>query len=62
MHALQFVREYPDGAPVRERDVRAKRLLHFPYTILYRVVGESVFVLAVACQLRDPDAYDDRLH
>ena len=42
-------------------DVRAKRLLHFPYTLLYRIVGQYLFVLAVASQLRDPSSYDDRL-
>jgi hypothetical protein len=43
------------------RDIRGKRLIHFPYTVLYRIVGEFVFVLAVASQLRDPASYDDRL-
>lgn len=59
--ALQFVTDYPEGAPVRVNDIRGKRLAHFPYTVLYRVIGNHIFVLAVACQLRHPAHYDDRL-
>ncbi|HEX8410662.1 MAG TPA: hypothetical protein VF883_17495 [Thermoanaerobaculia bacterium] len=31
--AINDVLEYPLGAPLRQQDVRAKRLAHFPYTI-----------------------------
>ena len=59
--ALRFLIEHPLGAPVRDRDVRAKRLMHFPYTILYRVVGrEAIFVLALSNQARDPEFYEAR--
>ena len=58
--AIHYILEYPLGAPIRERDVRAKRLSRFPYTILYRVTARRTFVLAIASQLRDPEAYADR--
>lgn len=59
--AIHFLLEYPLGAPIRQFDVRAKTLAHFPYTILYRVIGDRVFVLAIAHQSRDPEYYSDRL-
>jgi len=52
---------YPLGAPVHSGDTRAKTLLHFPYTILYRVVGSRIFVVGIADQRRDPDYYADRI-
>ncbi len=58
--ALHYVFEYPLGAPIRKRDVRGKRLLHFPYTILYRVDGQHVFVLGIVHQAQDPESYASR--
>jgi plasmid stabilization system protein ParE len=58
--ALQYLLTYPLGAPVRTGNVRAKVLAHFPYTIVYRVVGRTIFVLAIADQRRDPDFYAAR--
>jgi plasmid stabilization system protein ParE len=48
------------GASIRKRDVRGKRLLHFPYTILYRVDGQHVFVLGIVHQAQDPESYASR--
>lgn len=59
--AINFLLKYPLGAPIRQRDVRAKTLAHFPYTILYRVIRDRVFILAIANQSRDPDYYANRL-
>jgi plasmid stabilization system protein ParE len=53
--ALQYLIVNPLGAPVRVDDVRAKRLLHFPYTIFYRVHDRHVFVLTIAHQARDQE-------
>lgn len=52
---------YPLGAPIRAGATHAKTLAHFPYTILYRIVGEWIFVVAIANQARDPEFYADRL-
>jgi plasmid stabilization system protein ParE len=60
-NALQFIATYPLGAPFHAGDTRAKVLLHFPCSILYRVVGNRVFVVAIADQRRDPDYYADRI-
>lgn len=60
-NALQFIATYPLGAPIHAGDTRAKVLLHFPYSILYKVVGNRVFVVAIADQRRDPDDYADRI-
>lgn len=59
--ALSYVLEYPDGAPLRDGEVRAKPLAHFPYTLLYRVLPRHIFVLAIASQMRDHTFYSDRL-
>jgi plasmid stabilization system protein ParE len=58
--ALGYVVTYPEGAPIRAAEVRAKRCLHFPYTIFYRVHDGSIFILAIAHQARDPADYEIR--
>jgi len=40
-HALQFLTEFPAGAPVYFDDVRAKIMRNFPYTIFYRVIRDG---------------------
>lgn len=59
--AIQYISEYPTGAPLIAERTRAKVLRGFPYTVLYIVEGQTIFVLAVANQYRDPAHYDDRL-
>lgn len=58
--AVQYVITYPLGAPVRSHEVRAKRLIHFPYTLLYRVHGRAIFILAIAHHAREPEYYASR--
>jgi plasmid stabilization system protein ParE len=59
-NALDFIATYPSGAPAFDGEVRAKTIRHFPYSILYKVVGDTLFVAAVANQHRDPNYWHDR--
>jgi hypothetical protein len=58
--ALDFIATHPNGAPPFDRDVRAKTIRDFPYSILYKVVGNTIFIAALANQHRDPDYWRDR--
>jgi plasmid stabilization system protein ParE len=58
--ALRFLTAHPLAAPIRSGDIRAKTLLHFPYSVIYKVVGDRLFVLAIANQRRDPAHNNDR--
>jgi plasmid stabilization system protein ParE len=59
--ATQKVEQYPEIAPVMEHGVRAKTLVSFPYSLLYVVEQEALFIVAVAHQNRRPTYWADRL-
>jgi hypothetical protein len=46
---------------VIEFSVRAKAILNFPYSLMYVVEPEELFVVAVAHQSRRPAYWADRL-
>lgn len=59
--AIEFLGDYPLGAPVLRGVVHAKRLMRFPYSLLYKVLKDRVRVIAVADERRDPGHYFSRL-
>lgn len=61
MGALQYVMDYPEGAPILSGDFRARVVRGFPYSVIYQVAGEHILVIAVANQHRDPEHLRPRL-
>ncbi|HEV7427419.1 MAG TPA: type II toxin-antitoxin system RelE/ParE family toxin [Thermoanaerobaculia bacterium] len=59
--ATRYVERYPEIAPVIEEGVRAKVLTRFPYTLMYVIAEDEIFILAVAHQSRRPAYWSDRL-
>ena len=61
--ALEFIDELADSAMKWKQDddgTRRRLLRHFPYTIFYEIDGNTVFVLAVAHQRREPGYWRSR--
>jgi len=58
---LELVVDNPLQYEVRYRSVRRAVLRRFPYAIFYLFEGESVVVLAVEHQARDPEHWKQRL-
>ena len=52
--------EFQESAPVIRGEVRGKVVSRFPYTLMYRVEGGFVLVLAVAHQKQRPEYWIDR--
>ncbi len=46
--------------PQDEDGTRHYHLRHFPYTVMYEVIGQNVTVLAIAHQRRRPGYWQDR--
>src|SRR5260370_40868938 len=46
-HFIQEAAERPESFAIRERDVRRVNLRRFSYPFLFRIVGDSVWVLVV---------------
>jgi plasmid stabilization system protein ParE len=55
------IEQYPEIAPLIERGVRAKAFISFPYSILYVVGPNELFIVAVAHQSKRPAYWVDRL-
>ncbi len=58
--AIKSIAEAPERWPKMDRPERRVVLSRFPYSILYRVRSEEVFITAVAHQKRRPDYWGDR--
>lgn len=59
--ATRNIEEYPEIAPIVDLGVRAKLLVRFPYSLVYVVDENGLFILAVAHQSRRPTYWADRL-
>ena len=55
------IERYPEIAPVLDQGVRGKGLHRFPYTLMYVVETEELFIVAVAHQSKRPAYWADRL-
>ncbi len=53
--AVEFVRENPQAAVRVEGEVRRSNLRRFPYALIYRVVNDSVVIVAVVHGRRGPE-------
>lgn len=59
--ATRYIERYPEIAPVIEDDVRAKVLVRFPYSLMYVVDENELYIVAVAHQSKRPAYWLDRL-
>jgi len=55
--ALEFIISCPEGSPRARGETRLKTLKGFPYSILYIVSRDTIHVLAIAHQSRDPEQF-----
>lgn len=60
LRAIRYITMYPQGAPKARGEVRAKTMRRFPYSILYRITGDTVFVLAIVHHAQDADPFFGR--
>ena len=51
--ALQFIIEFPLGAPAIDARTRAKAIARYPYSVLYEVRSGELLVLAIAHHSRE---------
>ena len=59
-HAIERIVEAPERYPIGKRGESRFVLDRFPYTILYRIRDDQVFVTAVAHQSRRPEYWKHR--
>ena len=59
--AIDHIQNHPRACPPYLRNTRKWRLTGFPYSIIYRDLGESLHVVAFAHDSRDPKYWLERL-
>ena len=59
--ALDRIRHFPEAYPIVEEDVRRVLTRRFPYGLFYFLDEESIVVIAVLNNSRDPDEWQSRL-
>ena len=59
--ATRNIEEYPEIAPVVADGVRAKVLVRFPYSLMYVVDEQGLFIVAVAHQSKRPAYWAERV-
>lgn len=59
--ATRYIERYPEIAPVLDEGVRAKVLVRFPYSLMYVVDEQELFIVAVAHQSKRPAYWLDRI-
>jgi plasmid stabilization system protein ParE len=57
---VERIADNPLQFPVALKDVRRAKLRRFPYTLFFRVVDETVFVVACFHASRDPQRWQGR--
>lgn len=59
-HALSTISESPETWPTVRGEVRRYVLTRYPFSVLYRLEANHVFVTAIAHQSRRPGYWHDR--
>lgn len=56
--ALGFMRRYPEGSPITDRNVRQRPLRRFPFVLFYAIRRNHIVVLSVAHTHRKPQRWE----
>lgn len=59
--AVKRIGKSPDSFPVYRSPFRRLVILEFPFTLIYSIEADSVLIVAVAHQSREPEYWTDRL-
>jgi|SRR6185436_5365911 len=59
--AVRLVKSHPNIATQIEADIRRFLLARFPYSLIYGIDDDSIVVIAVAHQHRQPRYWADRI-
>lgn len=58
---LKIIKTNPLAYPVTKQNVRKAVIIKFPFSILYRVDGNVIYILAVMHQKREPLYWAERM-
>lgn len=58
--SINIIKSNPKAFPIIKDSIHKAVIMKFPYSILYRVEKESIFILAVMHQKRKPSYWSER--
>lgn len=58
---LEHIQQFPLAAPLIAADARRARAQRFPYHIIYRLLDDSIIIVAVMHRRKRPGYWKDRL-
>ena len=58
---LKVIVAFPDSYPVSHKQYRKAKIRDFPYCILYRFYKETLIIVAVFHDKRNPQSWKDRI-
>ena len=58
---LNVIKDNAEAFPIIKDNIRKAVILKFPYSILYRIEKENIYILAVMHQKREPNYWSDRI-
>lgn len=61
-YALENISVSPEAWPIYFENIRRFLLRRFPFGILYEIIGDSLYVIAVMHLKRKPFYWEDRLN
>ena len=61
-HIINRIKSNPLAFPVYFKNYRKALLRKFPYSVIYRIVEDKVYILAVAHQKRRPKYFATRMN
>ena len=59
-HAIEQIRSGPGRWPLHVHETRRYLMHHFPFSVIYKEIGSTIYVIAVAHAKRKPGYWKDR--
>jgi toxin ParE1/3/4 len=59
--ALAKIQDNPERFPFHDEEIRSCRVMGFPYRVVYEVLSDAVYIIAVAHASRESNYWKNRL-
>jgi len=59
--SLRYLENHPHGGPKCRRDIRRKRIIGWPHSILYKVNENELIILAIMHERQAPITWEKRI-
>ena len=61
LETIEIIYQFPESWSSNTKNTRKAVLRKFPYNLVYSILNEKIYIIAVAHQNREPEYWIDRL-